>query len=357
MFDFLIPFMCQHVIMRTVFDLKCNMEQLKSIDPNYGVTWMFLPDDQGVPHVVDLTTPNDTSTDGKNFWNNCNDDVTFYFHRQNTRDSPTAFKFTNDPSVPMKFVQTYNPNLPTKFVIHGWQNSISSPVCQQVKDAYLKREDMNVFVVDWSPLAHDTLYFRSAYATRDVGRHVGSLIDRMVTERGTNLDSVHIIGHSLGAHTSGFAGSSINSGKASRVTGLDPALPGFIDSEPDKRLDPSDARFVDVIHTCAGMLGHNKNLGHVDFYPNGGGPNQPGCNGMEDFIGACSHGRSYVYYAESVNRRDGFIAFQCGNMNEFNNKQCQTGPVAMGDAVPIETRGTYYLDTNAEPVFGRGLRR
>lgn len=64
---------------------------------------------------------------------------------RNTRDSPTAFKFTNDPSVPMKFVQTYNPNLPTKFVIHGWQNSISSPVCQQVKDAYLKREDMNVF--------------------------------------------------------------------------------------------------------------------------------------------------------------------------------------------------------------------
>lgn len=337
--------------------VKCNMEQLKVIDPNYGVTWMFMPDDQGMPHVVDLTVPNDTSADGKNFWNNCNEDVTFYFHRQRTKESPTAFKYIDDPSVPMKFVQAYDPNLPTKFVIHGWQNSISSPISQQVKNAYLTREDMNVFVVDWSPLAQDTLYFRSALATRDVGRHVGSLIDRMVAERGTNLSSVHIIGHSLGAHTSGFAGSSVRVGKVSRVTGLDPALPGFVDSEPVNRLDPGDARFVDVIHTCAGMLGHNKNLGHADFYPNGGGPNQPGCNGMEDFIGACSHGRAYEYYAESVNRRDGFMAFQCNSMTELNSKQCRTGPVAMGDAAPIEARGTYYLGTNPQPAFGRGLTR
>lgn len=42
----------------------------------------------------------------------------------------------------------------------------------------------------------------------------------------------------------------------------DPAYPAFKDPEKtSENLDPSDAEFVDVIHTCAGMLGHDKNLG------------------------------------------------------------------------------------------------
>lgn len=42
-------------------------------------------------------------------------------------------------------------------------------------------------------------------------------------------------------------------------------------------LKPSDAFFVDVIHTCAGYLGFKMPLGHADFYPDGGRPPQPGC--------------------------------------------------------------------------------
>ncbi|XP_058819416.1 lipase member H-like isoform X2 [Topomyia yanbarensis] len=353
MFDFLIPFMCQHLLLKSLFELRCDMDQLRNIDPNYGVTWMFLPDDKGTPHIVDLTMPNDTSAERAGA--NCNDDVTFYMHRQNTRRNPKAFKFINDPAAPLMLDSSYDPTLSTKFVIHGWRNSISSPFSQEIKDAYLMRQDMNVLVVDWSPLADDTFYFKSAFATRDVGRHVGALVDRMVAERGTDLNSVHIVGHSLGAHTSGFAGSFVRSGKVSRVTGLDPALPGFQDQQPDKLLDPSDARFVDVIHTCAGLLGYDRNLGHVDFYPNGGRANQPGCGGMNDFTGACSHGRSYEYFTESILNRNAFMAFSCGDMNDYKNKNCRAGAIPMGDGVPIEARGTHFLVTNPPPKFGRGM--
>lgn len=210
-------------------------------------------------------------------------------------------------------------------------------------------------MVDWSPLAHDTLYFKSASATRDVGRHVGALIDRMVAEQRTSLDSIHLIGHSLGAHTSGFAGSFVRSGKVSRVTGLDPALPGFTDNQPDHLLDPSDARFVDIIHTCAGLLGHDKNLGHVDFWPNGGRANQPGCGGMNDFTGACSHGRSYEYYTESIHTRNAYLAYPCKDMKEYNRNNCRAEAIPMGDGVPIDARGTHFLETNAQPKSGGGL--
>lgn len=58
--------------------------------------------------------------------------------------------------------------------------------------------------------------------------------------------------------------------------GLDPAGPLFSTTDPAVRLDPTDARFVDVIHTDADRFGLFQTSGHIDFYPNGG-LNQVGC--------------------------------------------------------------------------------
>ncbi|CAB0006542.1 unnamed protein product, partial [Nesidiocoris tenuis] len=57
---------------------------------------------------------------------------------------------------------------------------------------------------------------------------------------------------------------------------MDPAMP-LIVGDSSYRLDSSDAKFVDVIHTSIYYLGVYKPTGHADFYPNGGGPLQPGC--------------------------------------------------------------------------------
>lgn len=62
-----------------------------------------------------------------------------------------------------------------------------------------------------------------------------------------NPADVHMIGHSLGAHTAGYAGERITG--LGRITGLDPAEPYFQGMPPFVRLDPTDAKFVDVIHT------------------------------------------------------------------------------------------------------------
>lgn len=55
-----------------------------------------------------------------------------------------------------------------------------------------------------------------------------------------------------------------------RITGLDPASPKFDGADEDGRLDTTDANFVDVIHSCAGILGIKQSIGHVDFFPNNG---------------------------------------------------------------------------------------
>lgn len=62
------------------------------------------------------------------------------------------------------------------------------------------------------------------------------------------MSDVHIIGHSLGAHTAGYAGEKLE-GKIGRITGLDPAEPYFQGMPSHLRLDYTDAQLVDVIHT------------------------------------------------------------------------------------------------------------
>lgn len=111
--------------------------------------------------------------------------------------------------------------------------------------------------------------------------------------------------------------------------------------------------FVDVVHTCAGMLGHNKNLGHADFFPNGGKAAQPGCNFPSDFVGACSHGRSYRYFAESIQTKTGFMSFKCATWDDYQAKNCVGEPIPMGEATPNSANGTFFLETSGGPQFAR----
>lgn len=78
-------------------------------------------------------------------------------------------------------------------------------------------------------------------------------------------------------------------------------------------------QYVDVIHTDAGILGHDASLGTLDFWPNSGS-NQPGCMVLDE---ACDHARSWKYFSESVNSLDlKFNALACSNYKTFMNGSC-----------------------------------
>lgn len=86
----------------------------------------------------------------------------------------------------------------------------------------LKKEKMNVIVVDWA-LGSSVLnlYDVAAGNTRLVGAQVADLIDVLNRKFHVALNRFHIIGHSLGAHVAGFAGEKlVKSGKIiGRITG------------------------------------------------------------------------------------------------------------------------------------------
>jgi hypothetical protein len=126
-----------------------------------------------------------------------------------------------------------------------------------MKDELLKIENVNVIIVDWQGGAALPNYLAAQANARTVGTKIGDFL----TNNLINTNLIHCIGHSLGAHACGFAGKRII---LARITGLDPAGPGFKGSTKEYRLDQDDARFVDVINTDE-FYGIQDPIGHKYF--------------------------------------------------------------------------------------------
>jgi pimeloyl-ACP methyl ester carboxylesterase len=183
-----------------------------------------------------------------------------------------------------------------------------------------------------------------------MGAMMGYILDRMLAmHTALNVANVTLVGHSLGAHTIAYAANWLTRNRTItlpvligglllytfhlvRSAGLDPAGPLFQGEPIVTRMDPSDALFVQAIHTnglpltdggatraggdhvcivltnsqhAAAVLlfsvfvdhhpftpgfGTQQAMGTVDFMVNGGGK-QPGCGLVTDFADACSHDR------------------------------------------------------------------
>ncbi|XP_063822578.1 pancreatic triacylglycerol lipase-like [Ostrinia nubilalis] len=248
-------------------------------------------------------------------------------------------------------------NAPLKVITHGWMSNADKSAVMNIKNSYfIARTNVNVIAVDWSGYSMNYYYMSAASQTKAVGRKIAQFLNSMHRRFNISGDQMHLIGHSLGAHVMGIAGYESEI-KIGRVTGLDPALPMFENIQNQKtRLDYADAKFVDVIHTCGGVLGFWDAIGQADFYPNNGKAPQPGCNIQNIFHwDACSHGRAHIYFAESIINPKAFPAYRCNNWRSDLEKACPHVGF-MGEAADWNMRGIFYLSTNSEEPFGRGIR-
>uniref|UniRef100_A0A8C6XYU6 Lipase G, endothelial type n=1 Tax=Naja naja TaxID=35670 RepID=A0A8C6XYU6_NAJNA len=250
----------------------------------------------------------------------------------------------------------FNVSAKTFFVIHGWSVSgMYERWLSTLVSALQEREkEANVVVVNWLSLAQQ-LYTIAVNNTRVVGKQLAELLDWL--EKDFQLENVHLIGYSLGAHIAGYTGNYAR-GTIGRITGLDPAGPMFEGADPSKRLSPDDADFVDVLHTYTRetlgiSIGIQMPVGHIDIYPNGGDI-QPGC-GLTDILGTligtiviCEHERS---------DKPSF-AFQCTDSGRFKKGICLSCRKNRCNSIGYNTKKTrnkrnskMYLKTRAGMPF------
>nr|QHB21520.1 venom lipase 2 [Platymeris rhadamanthus] len=236
-----------------------------------------------------------------------------------TRKAPKGYKLTLWPKITLKGSDFKAKRPATVFMTHGFSSNGNADWLLDMKDAYLKNADVNVFIVDWGEGASLLNYLQVASNIRIVGSEL-TRFGKYLIKKGLNPDKIHLIGHSLGAHTMGYLAKGLSSSKlVRRITALDPAQPGFEGTDEQVRLAKGDAQYIDVIHTDAKAFipligfGMMQPVGDVDFYMNGGS-SQPGCiqiklpniTGILDLAKipvevisnwvSCSHGRAYEYF-------------------------------------------------------------
>lgn len=250
-------------------------------------------------------------------------------------------------------------NAPIKFVIHGFLNGGNSLMPITVKDAYMQNsEDYNVIVVDWSKGSGAWLsnYFICLITSRVVpmvGEAVGDFILDLIHQQNVNILYVNLIGHSLGAQISGFVGKHLikNGYKLPIIVGLDAAHPGFSDLDESERLCPTDAEYVEAIHTNCGELGFETPIGDADYYPNHHRfiERMPGC-----ITASCSHAMSFKYFAETIKYPYGFEAKRCNNFDKLKEGECNGPKAFMGgnDMRVGKLPGIFRLETKRNEPYG-----
>lgn len=118
-------------------------------------------------------------------------------------------------------------------IAHGYLDSGDRPWVLEMMNALLDKDKTglsSVITVDWNGGASPP-YTQAVANIRLIGvitAHVLFMVYEQLKMK--NLDNVHMIGHSLGAHLSGYTGYTLQkqfSLSIGRITALDPAEPLF----------------------------------------------------------------------------------------------------------------------------------
>ncbi|KAG5667994.1 hypothetical protein PVAND_015951 [Polypedilum vanderplanki] len=174
-------------------------------------------------------------------------------------------------------------------------------------------------------------------------------------------DDLNLVGFGLGAQLIARVSRRIQERSnrrfiVGRLTGLEPIQLGMISGNNIGRLGPSDAAFVESIHTEGNQLGDHGSRGHIWFMVNGG-QTQPMCDQtLPGNRAECSHIFVLNIWAESVRAISPvFPALACNAWAQFLSGVCNTNPIAhMGRSHPnTALRGSYFLQTNMQPPWSR----
>ncbi|XP_025831006.1 lipase member H-like [Agrilus planipennis] len=190
-------------------------------DPNtspygeYGIDWVYFPDGNGNIKIGFLRHPKYYN---KNVASNSSTRTIFskspnteevvkfmFYNRKNNDKGGTTFLLSNMTEV----LGEIDNSKPLKLITHGWLSNGHTKTCQLIKNSYLKKDDMNVIVMDWSEISDTVWYYKPLSKTKDVASYYSKIVEKIVAN-GMDPKHIHLIGHSLGAHVSGFAAVTLN---------------------------------------------------------------------------------------------------------------------------------------------------
>ncbi|CAH0695075.1 unnamed protein product [Spodoptera exigua] len=173
-----------------------------------GVTrFIWMPDGEGNPHLVDLHEPQERffikTPVNNEYW---------LYTRKNPKNAQKLV-YGNVKSITKS---NYKAKRGLNVIVHGWWGNGNSSMNSLITSAFLAVQDVNVIVVDWRALAN-SFYLFATLAVPDVGQSLGKFLVWLIRKGGGDWKKVHLVGFSLGAHVVGNAGRQTG-GRPARVT-------------------------------------------------------------------------------------------------------------------------------------------
>lgn len=172
-----------------------------------------------------------------------NQNISFFLYTRKSQDNPTKI----DLSQPLTVIRSnFVLHRPLVVLIHGYTGHRDFAPNIQIRPAYFRKDEFNIISVDYKNLAMEPCYPVAVRNLPTVANCTAQLLDFLIDNNIFKIESIHVIGFSLGAQTAGMVANHLREGrKLKRITGLDPAKPMFIRVGNDGRLDRSDAEFVE----------------------------------------------------------------------------------------------------------------
>jgi Ca2+-binding RTX toxin-like protein len=173
----------------------------------------------------------------------------------------------------------FDPKAETYVITHGFRNDgdefdnngMKKWTARMADCIKAKKNGANIVIVDWKEQANawPLPYLNARIATAQVGKDIAEYL----TKNKADPSKVSLIGHSLGAQASGFAGEAykkINNGKSlNAIYALDPAGPLYeiFDETGEQRshyLENTDATHV-LMYRTSNLFGNDKPTGEINI--------------------------------------------------------------------------------------------
>lgn len=230
--------------------------------------------------------------------------------------------------------------------IHGWRTSAEDTSIKEAARELSHQRDLNVCRVQWVALSKDSYFTRMLLRNRKiVGDYTSKFVQYLLIQ-GFTIDNIMCVGHSLGAHICGTVGSNLG-GSIPVIIALDAAGIGFtlpvIAGPSSSRLDTTDAKFVQAIHTCDYGAGTIIPIGHQDIYVDSGICSfQKGCT-----TNSCAHNKAVDIFKYSLNSTDKLCkTIKCANRTMYFLKQCTGGIEDYLGLDAVGFPGEFYLSVD-----------
>jgi pimeloyl-ACP methyl ester carboxylesterase len=125
-----------------------------------------------------------------------NENVTFYFYTRETAENPKLLSLTQ----PETFTSAnFIVDRPLIILIHGYTGDHDYSPNSHIRPAFFERDEFNIVSIDYKPLAKYPCYLSAVRNIQTVSNCTAQFIDYIIDNEIFSLESIHVIGFSLGA--------------------------------------------------------------------------------------------------------------------------------------------------------------